>query len=446
MVRNLHKTEPLSVGNRRMGVRGTGKRRNVIFSPVLLAALFQTTALHAGQSLLQPLPAETFEAKGEAVIIKEGPPDKFIKGNSLKQSQTKGSGRGPAVPHIVDPQSIVVKKNGESMEAGRDYAVDPVFATVGTLPGGRLAPGDRVEVDYRYSCQRIDSLVSDKEGVQRVLSGESVVGAPKPPVLPEGMTRLANWYVAPFSKGGDAERFDIPAGLLPPVPTGTKQGCVPRTLTKLEAGEKVKIVCWGDSVTNGGDASSKDKSFPLQLGRLLREKFPNASVDLEVVAAGGSGTVHWLFPEEQKHPTEQEKCNWNRVVEAHPDLVAMEFVNDSYLRGDAFQKHYVEALRRVRELNAELVLVAPHFVYPEEMGFTGLKETDKRPYIQLLKDFSDKNGLAIADVSGAWGNLWREGIPYLSYLKNGINHPDDDGHLLMAQEIVKCFNSAPKTP
>jgi len=412
------------------------------FLSVLSLFIGAATAIRAEQIPPLPLPAEIFEVKAEVLDIKEGPPNKFIRGNALKQSQTKGVGQGPAVPHIVDPNSVILKKDGELMERGKDYGVDPIFSTIGTLPGGRLKPGDKVEVDYRYSCQRVDSLVSDQDGTQRVLQGASVVGAPKQPVLPEGVTRLANYYIAPFSNGTDAERFDVTVE--PRLqPTETKMGRVPRTLAKLEAGEKVKIVCWGDSVTNGGDASSKEKSFPFQLGRLLREKFPKATIDLEVVAVGGSGTVHWLFPEIQKHPTEQEKCNWDRVVGGHPDLVVMEFVNDSYLRGEAFQKHYDEALRRVRGLNAELILVAPHFVYPEEMGFADLRGTDKRPYIQQLKDFAEKNELALADVSGAWGNLWRRGIPYLSYLKNCINHPDDEGHLLMAQEIARCFDAAP---
>lgn len=386
-----------------------------------------------------PAPSETFEVKTEGISIKEGPPDKFIKGSFL----SKGQAFGPPAPFLVDVTSITVKKDGEVMALGKDYGVDPIFASLGTLPGGRLLPGDKVEVDYIYSYPRIDSLVRDRDGAEKIIKGKSVGAGPKPPVLPEGDTLVANFYVPPFSKGNDAERFDVAGGGELP-PTETTVGRVPRTLAKMKSGDKVKIVCWGDSVTNGGDASTKDKSFPLQLGRILREKFPAASIDLEVIAVGGSGSVHWLFPEVRKHPTEPEKCAWIRVVEARPDVIVMEFVNDSYLRGEEFKKQYEEALRRVQDLNAELVLVTPHFVYPAEMGFTSLKEPDKRPYIRELKDFAKSKGLALGDTSGAWGNLWRRGIPYLSYLRNGINHPDDDGHLLMAEEIAKCFDPAPE--
>jgi len=35
--------------------------------------------------------------------------------------------------------------------------------------------------------------------------------------------------------------------------------------------------------------------------------------------------------------------------------------------------------------------------------------------------------------------LWKEGIPYVTLLHNTINHPDDRGHRLFAEELWKCF-------
>ena len=47
--------------------------------------------------------------------------------------------------------------------------------------------------------------------------------------------------------------------------------------------------------------------------------------------------------------------------------------------------------------------------------------------------------IALADAAARWGHLWKEGLPYLTLLHNTINHPDDRGHRLFAEELWKCF-------
>jgi hypothetical protein len=73
------------------------------------------------------------------------------------------------------------------------------------------------------------------------------------------------------------------------------------------------------------------------------------------------------------------------------------------------------------------------------MGFTSMREPERRPYVLALRDFADKHHIALADASARWQHLAQEGLPYLTLLDNTINHPDDRGHRLFAEELWKCF-------
>lgn len=64
---------------------------------------------------------------------------------------------------LFDPSSLQVRvssqPDGQLWELGKDYAADLDWATIGRLPGGRIAENVPVYVDYRHALLRIDSLV-----------------------------------------------------------------------------------------------------------------------------------------------------------------------------------------------------------------------------------------------------------------------------------------------
>jgi hypothetical protein len=68
-----------------------------------------------------------------------------------------------------------------------------------------------------------------------------------------------------------------------------------------------------------------------------------------------------------------------------------------------------------------------------------MREAEKRPYVLGLREFADKRQIGLADASARWEHLWKEGLPYLTLLDNTINHPDDRGHRIFAEELLKCF-------
>ena len=62
-----------------------------------------------------------------------------------------------------------------------------------------------------------------------------------------------------------------------------------------------------------------------------------------------------------------------------------------------------------------------------------------QPGATFILEFANKHNIALADAAARWEHLCKEGLPYLTLLHNTINHPDDRGHRLFAEELWKCF-------
>ena len=362
-------------------------------------------------------------------------PRSWAKGTRLRQLQTLEPGRGTPAHGAVVPDSIVVRQRDRVLVPGQDYLVDPEWGSLGVAPGSSVAPGDAVTVDYDYSLRRIDSRIHSADGRTTIREGKPHLTTPLPPPLEPGEVRVENLFVDYHSDGTDADVYPIQESAAQAA-TGTTAGRIPRTLAKIRAGGPVKIVCWGDSVTVGGDASSPSTRYASVFERRLQAKYADAKIKVEIIAVGGSNSRQWLWPERFRG---LEGCDWHRIAQARPDLVTIEFVNDASLSPSAVEEVYGEILRRLQEIGAEVILITPHFTMPKMMGFRSLREPDGRPYVLALWKFAESHGLALADASARWEHLFKEGIPYVTLLVNGINHPDDRGHAIFADELMRCF-------
>jgi arylsulfatase A-like enzyme/lysophospholipase L1-like esterase len=415
------------------GWEGRLKGRPVDFPPVDKDA--------AAREMLGDLrvgPAEIVVVQAESTRLSATPPRAWAEGTRLRRLRPLGPDVGVPAPGAVDPQSIVVRHQGRELKRDVDFLCDPTYGSLGLTPQSSVTAADQVEVDYRFSLRRLDSIVSTADGRRVLRVGTSHLTKPEPPTLQQGDMLLANAFVDYFSDGKDPDIFPVQETAADAV-TFTTPGRIPRTMAKLNQGSPVKIVAWGDSVTVGGDASSPETRYTAVLQERLSRKFPGADVTVQTVAVGGSHSRQWLYPDRFPGRVPQQTV-WRRLVDAKPDLVTLEFVNDAGLTPPQFNPVYTEILKRIREMGAEVIFITPHFTRPELMRMTTLRQPDRRVYVLELRHFAERHQLAVADASSRWGHLWREGIPYVTLLKNGINHPDDRGHALFADELMKCFD------
>ena len=385
-------------------------------------------------------PAEII-TRTETIKLSKDKPNSWSAGTPLPSLLTGNpdSGLGRITePGAIDPTSVVVKKGDQLLVEGKDYLFDHAWGVFGIGPEPRVTTDDTVTVTYQYSLLRLDSLVETPEGHKIIKVGESDITTPHPPPLEWGEKRLANLYVPYFSHGDNADIFPLQESA-DQANTATTLGIIPKTMHKLQTGQPVKIVCWGDSITAGGDASSPDARYPHLFEQALRKRFPGSKIDVEVEAAAGSRSREWLYPDRYPYGTART-LNWERVIASKPDLVTMEFANDGYISDpETLPAEYAEILSRLHAIGAELIVITPSFFNLQLMDFKTERDEDHRAYVAFLHRFAAKNHLAMADSAARWGHLWKEGLPYTTLLNNGFNHPDDRGHQLFVEELMKCF-------
>ena len=332
--------------------------------------------------------------------------------------------------------SLVIKKGNRVLTRGKDYLLDPVWGTLGIGPAPTVTTTETVTASYRYALLRLDSIVKMKAGAQIVRTGVSDITTPHPPDLLPGETRVANILVPYNSDGSNGQVVPV-VEEASQVVTDSTPGRIPRTLAKLEAGEPVTIVTWGDSLTAGGDASSPWFRYPSVLERMLRAKFPKATIHVVVAGAGGSTSRQWLYP--SKFPY-GGPLSWDMVVASHPDLITVEFSNDNFISNpETLPAIYDDILNRIKAAGAEVILMTPSYMDFNLMHFTSYTDPDKRIIVALYHQLTDQRHLALADDAERWGDLYKEGLPYTTLLVNSYNHPDDRGHQMFADELFKCF-------
>jgi lysophospholipase L1-like esterase len=196
---------------------------------------------------------------------------------------------------------------------------------------------------------------------------------------------------------------------------------LPKTQAKLRAGESLRLVAFGDSITAGGDASAPKLIFWERWATALRQKYPRATITAINGATGGDSTVQGLARLTEK------------VIAQKPDLVLIGFgMNDHNISGvpvPAFSDNLRKLVDRVRaESGAEVVLFSTFPPNPKwHYGSHNMAA-----YAKATEAVAREKHCAFADVFGLWQKLNKRKKPE-DVLGNNINHPNDYGHWIYLQ-------------
>ncbi len=346
---------------------------------------------------------------------------------------------------LLDPESMVLRTGGTPdapvWQRDVDYAIDLEWGTFGRLDKGELKAEQPVYAFYKHGLLRLDSIVLLPDGKIRLRQGEARSSGPQLPTLHDGERRLANvWLPGRMTKLEPQNLFPISESVYPEPelanPT-VAEHLIPRAWTKLREGKPIRILAWGDSVTVGSYLPDpiRDRWQEQFVGR-LRQKFPQARIELITEAWGGRSTASYL-----NEPPGSEHHYQEKVLATRPDLIVSEFVNDAGLNPDQVEERYGKLLHDFQEIGAEWIILTPHYVRPDWMGLTRERDIDEdpRPYVKGLREFAQKHQVALADASLRYGRLWRQGIPYSALMLNSINHPDARGLRIFADSLIALF-------
>ena len=372
----------------------------------------------------------------------------WVKGYRLKQVRTQEtSAKGSLVPDSLQVRSGP-GPDAPLLQPGTDYQVDLEWGTLGwpALTANQEAPAAVQEgrvafASYSYGESRLDSIVGTTDGQIIIREGTPHVTVPNPPVLKAGETLLANvWLPVRVAKLTPDLLFPILEAGYPGQPArgeAVASTMIPKSYAKLVNGEPLTILAWGDSVTDGSFLPDPaTERWQDQFVARLRERFPKARITLITEAWGGRNTESY-----RGEPPGSPHNYKEKVLAVKPDLIVSEFVNDGWLTAETTQERYGVILEEFRGIGAEWIILTPHYILPEWMGVSRLREIDNDPrgYVKGLRAFAAANHVALADASLRWGRLWRQGIPYMTLMLNAINHPDVRGMRLFADSLMELF-------
>ena len=197
---------------------------------------------------------------------------------------------------------------------------------------------------------------------------------------------------------------------------------VERTRRDIESGADATIVCFGDSITAG---YAVRRGFPSFLLESLRQRFPDSKI--EMINSGISGD------------TSQDglgRLDW-AVLSYEPDLVTINFgINDCVLglSLEEFEMNLVEMVRRIRAgPDSEILLLSS-------------QPLESPPYDQRVLDYyqtgervAKEMNVGFVDVYGAWMKRVRVGMPLDSLILPGLDHPNEAGYRIIAEELMSLF-------
>jgi len=391
----------------------------------------------AAEARLRIRPTDIVQVEAEETLLSKKKPEGFFSGTMLRGPKTGSIG---AFGSLI-PGSLVIKDAaGQRLIEMEDYLVSTPFALIGIGPRSRVTPATKVYASYAYYTQRIDSVVVDRSGAVSVVEGQAQLYSPPIPAAPVGSVTIANVY-RPFRgtelTAGDV--FPIKASAVQ-VATATRGGLIPRTMAKIAAGKPVKVVCWGDSITVGGDVKPEE-AWANRLQVELRARFPQAQLTFANHSIGGTKSAQWLangnYPGLPKQNA--EKCRFDLVLEEKPDLVVMEFLNDVVFPEDVLASTYAAIHEELNRRGIEWIIVTPSLKIPDNYDLAEMKDETPRLLDLFLLRFASSHGYPVADAAARWRHFHREGTPFFALFNNAYNHPNALGHGLFVDEILKCF-------
>ena len=210
---------------------------------------------------------------------------------------------------------------------------------------------------------------------------------------------------------------------------------LPRTKTLLKQGDSLRIVLYGDSISEGYNASGYTGAEPYQpcYGNLLCQELmrrTGAEIDFINSSKASTGSVWGVNNVE-------ELVNCHKV-----DLLIVAFgMNDGEKTPEEFAeniRHLIErALLKQKEM--EVILVATSTPNPlltdEKARFWGNQSIFKSALNRLVDTFSNEVEIAVADITGMQAFLHSR-KRFVDTTGNHVNHPNDFFHRCYAQFLL----------
>jgi len=210
----------------------------------------------------------------------------------------------------------------------------------------------------------------------------------------------------------------------------------------------ILIVALGDSVTQGllaFETLCPRGVYHACFQHELERRYPRTVFSTINAGVGGNTATQGLQRLERD------------VLHHQPDLLVVAFGLNDCPEGPAGEGEYRQSLERIilntqEKTEADIVLLTPPWmahrmnearVHPEHLKYADRIISAQcagylDAYAEIVRELARKHGLVLADVHAAWGKLAAQGRDTDSLLSNGLNHPDEEGHKIMCDALLKA--------
>ena len=339
-----------------------------------------------------------------------------------------GIKNGGPVGFLIDPSSLSIENaNGRVLVADLDYRLDLRFDSIERLKNSSFREGTIVKLKYKVLRKRIDTLSVDRKGIFKLTTGTLSQFAPTPADAYPDALPIAH-ICAASGEGSLTNASIMPISGVIPSHTTVEDLCsnamnLSATRSKLASHSKLQLLMCGDSVCCGAFSSDQEHSYPGLFKTQLEAK-TGTTVELTKICSGGKTSSDLL----------------NSIVSTlatkHPDLMIVEFVNDLSLPAEQLQKNYAQIFDAAKASGTEVIVCLPHLPSPLFYGQSWQAIADK-PFYHVIPALAHRHNCAVADIAYRWLHIAEEGLQPINLLADQANHPNNYGHRIYAQELIK---------
>lgn len=189
----------------------------------------------------------------------------------------------------------------------------------------------------------------------------------------------------------------------------------------------VNIVCHGHSVPAGyfhTPLVDTFNAYPHLLHEKLKTAHPNAVINVIVTSIGGENSV-------------QGAARFERdVLALRPDVVTIDYaLNDRRVGLDKARAAWTEMITKAKAAGIKVILLTPS---PDKSAKLDDPNDPLNQHAAQIRKLAAEHGVALSDSLAGFQKLLHAGTQ-LDSLMSQINHPNRQGHDLIAGELVKWF-------
>ncbi|KAA0992855.1 SGNH/GDSL hydrolase family protein [Dyadobacter aurulentus] len=165
------------------------------------------------------------------------------------------------------------------------------------------------------------------------------------------------------------------------------------------------------------------ESYPNLVLKALKAKYPYAVINVIVTALGGENSLKGAA----RFQTE--------VLVHQPDVLFIDYaLNDRFSPLEKTKETLEKMVRTAQEKNIKVILVTPS---PDQRIDISDPKNPLEPYAVQIKELAVQHKTGFADPYVKFQKIVKEGK--LKEVMSSVNHPNEAGHQIIANEILPYF-------